>query len=245
MSNDKIKKLYAKVTDFFKENGIPAKIVEDKEEERKEEFIKLEAFAKETNKEAEKFLDVVMADGSMAVIEPDVSVGSAIVIMDSEGNPVAAPAGEYELEDGRVLVVVEAGVIDEIRESLEEEIEEDDTDQDLAKHPVDKDKDEPQKVKRLIESIVKEKIFVKAEDFNTIVAELKTENETVKFLKEDNTAMVEKYSDLEDKFIKLQDFMKETLETLLDEPSKEPTVKNKNPLAKEVKKNIFHQPYKK
>ena len=118
MSNNKKKNLFAKVETFFKDLGIRAKVVE--QEERKDEFVKLETFAKETNPKAEKFVDVTLADGSMAVIEPDIEVGAAIVIMDSEGNPVAAPPGEYELEDGRVIVVEEAGVIFEIKEFIEE-----------------------------------------------------------------------------------------------------------------------------
>ena len=46
--------------------------------------------------------------------------GNEVFIV-SEDERVAVPVGEYEMEDGRVLVVAEEGVIAEIREGGEEE----------------------------------------------------------------------------------------------------------------------------
>jgi predicted ribosome-associated RNA-binding protein Tma20 len=46
--------------------------------------------------------------------------GNEVFIV-SEDERVAVPVGEYEMEDGRVLVVAEEGIIGEIREGGEEE----------------------------------------------------------------------------------------------------------------------------
>lgn len=235
MTKDKKKGLMDKFNKFIEKHKLNFKVV-DKEEvpERKEEFVKLEAFAKEANPKAEKFEDVTLADGTMAVIEPAIEVGAAIVINDSEGNPVAAPVGEYELEDGRVIVVEEAGVIASITESIEDEVDDEEM-----------EKEEVQKVKKIIERIEKESIFAKMKDFDTVVAELKTEKETTKFLKKENETMTSNFNDVVTAFKEHQELCKEIFEELLSEPNKKPVVKNNNPLAKEAKPNIFNKPYKK
>ncbi|MBK6953236.1 MAG: hypothetical protein IPH24_14685 [Crocinitomicaceae bacterium] len=81
--------------------------------------------------------------------------GAAFVIETPEG-AVAAPAGEYELQDGRIIVVAEAGIVAEVKEKVtEEEVIEGDeaamTDQ----------KETTQKVKSLIERTEREQIFEK------------------------------------------------------------------------------------
>ena len=48
--------------------------------------------------------------------------GNEIFIV-SEDEKVAVPVGEYEMEDGKILVVTEEGLIAEIKEEAEEEVE--------------------------------------------------------------------------------------------------------------------------
>jgi hypothetical protein len=50
--------------------------------------------------------------------------GQNVFLVGEDEEKVAAPVGEHELEDGRVLVIVEEGVIAEIREAQEEEVAE-------------------------------------------------------------------------------------------------------------------------
>jgi hypothetical protein len=50
--------------------------------------------------------------------------GQNIFLIGSEGEKVAVPVGEYPMEDGRILVVTEEGVIAEIKEMVEEEEQE-------------------------------------------------------------------------------------------------------------------------
>ena len=47
--------------------------------------------------------------------------GQNVFLLGEDDEKVAAPVGEHELEDGRILVIVEEGVIAEIREAVEEE----------------------------------------------------------------------------------------------------------------------------
>jgi hypothetical protein len=48
--------------------------------------------------------------------------GQEVFIL-TDDEKVALPVGEYELEDGMILVVAEEGLIAEIKEAVEEEVE--------------------------------------------------------------------------------------------------------------------------
>ena len=60
-----------------------------------------------------------LADGTMVEAEV-LEAGQNIFLIGSEGEKVAVPVGEYPMEDGRILVVTEEGVIAEIKEKAEE-----------------------------------------------------------------------------------------------------------------------------
>lgn len=67
----------------------------------------------------------VKTDKSPLIYEGELAVGIEVMVEDEEGNVVAASDGEYNLEDGRV-VVVKDGKVAEIKEApvTEETIEE-------------------------------------------------------------------------------------------------------------------------
>lgn len=67
----------------------------------------------------------VKTDKSPLIYEGELAVGIEVMVEDEEGNVVAAPDGEYNLEDGRVVVVAD-GKVAEIKEApvTEETIEE-------------------------------------------------------------------------------------------------------------------------
>ena len=189
-------------------------------------FFNKEEDAKIEEPKKEDFESVLLVDGETELtIEPAVEVGAAVVIM-LDGEPQPAPVGEHELEDGRVIVIEEAGIIAAINEP-EVVVEEEPM--------ADKSTPEQAQVKKIIERIESEKIFEK-------IAELE---ETVKFLKEENEALkaefTENKDEAKDEFKKLKDFSEEVFKTLLDEPSKEPVKKQFNPFKKEKKGNIFLQ----
>jgi BMFP domain-containing protein YqiC len=72
-------------------------------------------------KKEEQMAMAILADGT-EVYSPDAEfkVGSELLVMDADGNPVPAPDGEHTTAEGKVIVV-SGGVIAEIKEPVEEE----------------------------------------------------------------------------------------------------------------------------
>jgi hypothetical protein len=69
-----------------------------------------------------------LADGTMIYSSAsEWSVGSDVFTKDAEGNAVPAPAGEYQLEDGSMLIVDDKGLVAEIKTpDMEEEMSKED-----------------------------------------------------------------------------------------------------------------------
>ena len=83
-----------------------------------------------------------------------------IVVPDAE--PVPLPVGEYELADGKILVVKEEGIIDSIVEALPTE---ENTEEAETEVPVEAEKTPEQaKVKKIVRSQVEEQHFSKLEE---------------------------------------------------------------------------------
>lgn len=221
MNKEEKKEGFAKVVDFFSKLGTKVEVTEVVENRA----AKLVAFAKDKENEEsklDKFEELNLLAGGLVMIEPEVEAGAAIAAQTEEGEWVPAPAGAYELEDGRIVNVVEDGLVDSVTEqSADGEVEE----------PVVEEEMESNSPKRVIESIVKEKIFAKQDEFEA----LQKEN---KFLIEANEEKTESFKALETKFEELMQFAKERFEELYSEPVKEPAVKTKNPFKTETK-NIF------
>ena len=99
--------------------------------------------------------------------EPEMEV--FVVTEDEQKIPV--PVGEYEMEDGRILVVEVEGIVKEVKEKMEEEpaMEEEPT----VEVEVEAKETSAPTPKKTIESVVKESFFSEIED-------LKKENETLK-----------------------------------------------------------------
>tara|TARA_B100000424_G_scaffold267479_1_gene260475 strand:+ start:742 stop:1464 length:723 start_codon:yes stop_codon:yes gene_type:complete len=72
--------------------------------------IKLEAQAK-------------LADGTIVVSDTDFVAGANIMILAEDGTTMPLPVGDYELEDGTIISVAEEGVISEVSEGEEEEVD--------------------------------------------------------------------------------------------------------------------------
>lgn len=113
------------------------------------------------------FMDATLEDGTLINIEPALEVGAAVVVIDAEGNPAVAPDAEHTLADGTKFVTVE-GVITEIMPA-EEVVVEDEVP--MATEPTET---QEQKVKKVVESIVKESHFASEEMVNEAVESLKT-----------------------------------------------------------------------
>lgn len=76
-----------------------------------------------TSQEAEavKLAQSTLENGTVIEYE-SMEAGSPVFIV-SEDEKIALPTGEYTLEDGKILVVVDEGEIAEIKEAAEEEVE--------------------------------------------------------------------------------------------------------------------------
>ena len=76
----------------------------------------------ELSEEKLELAEVSLKNGTLLVSE-EFTKGNAVFIKSEDGE-MALPVGEYELEDGRTLFVVEEGIIDSISESAKEAEEE-------------------------------------------------------------------------------------------------------------------------
>jgi hypothetical protein len=116
-----------------------------------------------------KLAQEVLEDG--AVLEADSFEAGQNVSIVNEDERIALPVGEYELPEGRILVVQEEGIIAEIKTK---EVEEEAPEMEQVKEEAPMMSEEPAKeIKKTVESIVKETFFSEIE-------ELKKENEELK-----------------------------------------------------------------
>jgi hypothetical protein len=101
---------------------------------------------------------------------------SVFIVNGEERIPV--PVGEYELEDGMVLVVSVEGIIAEIKEPMAEEPEAEAPEAEVE--VVVEAQAETTTPKRIVESVSKEMFFAEIEKLRTEIAELKSVKEVVK-----------------------------------------------------------------
>ena len=122
-----------------------------------------------------KLAQMKLKDG-VTVLEADAfEMDNAVFIVNGEER-IPVPVGEYELEDGMILVVTVEGVIAEIKEAVveapeapEAEVEVEVEAQAAVATP-----------KRIVESVSKEMFFAEIEKLRTEIAELKLAKEVVK-----------------------------------------------------------------
>jgi len=109
-----------------------------------------------------KLEDQVLADG-MTTIQADMfEPGESVFIVVTDAEPVPLPVGEYELADGKILVVKEDGVIDSIVEALPAEENPAEAETEV---PVEAEKTPEQaKVKKIVRSQVEEQHFSELEE---------------------------------------------------------------------------------
>ena len=121
-----------------------------------------------------KLEQMMMADGVTKIEADTFESGKEVFVVTEDEQKIAVPVGEYELEDGRILVVEEEGIIKEVKEVKEEE--------EMPEAPAEEVPTEAKKPemseavstpKKTVESIVKETFFSEME-------KLKEENEALK-----------------------------------------------------------------
>tara|TARA_R100000742_G_C4269246_1_gene87713 strand:- start:30 stop:686 length:657 start_codon:yes stop_codon:yes gene_type:complete len=149
-----------------------------------------------------KLAQMKLVDGLTIVESESFKAEDSIVIITEDGK-VPLPEGDYELEDGRLLVVKEEGVIFEIKEgeAKEEEKEEEEVVEEEAKEEEEYMEKETASPKKIVETISKESFFSEIE-------KLKEENESLK-------------KELEDIKLKAVEKTEETKEELTEEKTEE------------------------
>ena len=125
----------------------------------------------------EVVLETMKLDDNVTIIEAEsFESGMEVVVVTEDEQKIPLPVGSYNLEDGRVLVVAEEGIIAEVKEKEEEPevevevevpaTEEEPMEEEMSTEPA-------QTIKKTIESVVKETFFAEMEA-------LKKENEELK-----------------------------------------------------------------
>ena len=119
-----------------------------------------------------KLEQMKLMDGVSILEAESFEAGNEVFIVTEDDQKIALPIGEYELEDGRLLIVIEEGVISEVKEK-EEEVEEPEVEVEVETEKKAEMETEKTAPKKTIESVVKETFFSEIE-------KLKEENETLK-----------------------------------------------------------------
>ena len=129
-------------------------------------------------------LETMKLSDGVTVLEAEMfEAGNEVFVVTEDEQKIALPIGEYELEDGRILVVVEEGVISEIKEKEEEEEEA------PEEAPIEEEAKKEQEMetskaapKKIVESMIKESFFSEIEalknENNALKAELSKLKET-------------------------------------------------------------------
>ncbi len=117
-----------------------------------------------------KLAQMKLKDG-VTVIEADAFEAEQAVFIVNGEERIAMPVGEYELEDGMILVVAVEGIIAEIKEPAVEEEEAPEAEEEVE---VEAQAETVATPKRIVESVSKEMFFAEIEKLRTEIAELKS-----------------------------------------------------------------------
>jgi len=164
----------------------------------------------ELSEEKIEMAEITLENGTVLVAESFEAGKSVFIKTDDE--QIALPIGEYELEEGKILVVTEEGLIDSIKEAAEEAVEEEELSEESN-----------EEVETELEEEEKEELeYVTKEEFKSAVEEIK--------------GMIEKmgYKDKEEMKEEVIEDTKEELSAVAPEPVKH------NPEAEVDNKVNFH-----
>jgi hypothetical protein len=119
-----------------------------------------------------------MADG-VTVIEADkFEMGNEVFVVTPDEQKIPVPVGEYELENGMILIVEVEGIIADVKEApMEEEVAP--AESETPEVPVEATTEEVSTPKKTIESVVKETFFSELEELKNENIELKAKLEAL------------------------------------------------------------------
>ena len=122
---------------------------------------------------------MMMADGVTKVEAESFEAENEVVVITEDEQKIPVPVGEYEMEDGMIMVVKEEGIIAEMKEKEEAPAEEEAPDEEEAKKEEEMETEAKAPVKKTVESIVKETFFSEMETLKKENEELKAKLETL------------------------------------------------------------------
>ena len=106
-----------------------------------------------------------------AILEAEVFEAGQEVFIVTDDEKIALPVGEYKMEDGRILVIAEEGIIAEIKEEVAEEEKEAEPEAEVEAEA------ENVTPKKIVESITKEQFFTEVERLESMIKELQPKEE--------------------------------------------------------------------
>ena len=119
--------------------------------------------------------------GNGAVLEAEVFEAGAEIFVVADEERVAVPVGEYETEDGKIIVVAEEGIIAEVKdaEAKEEEapVEEEAVSEEVVEEEMATEQATPKKV---VKSISEETFFSEIEKLRNEINQLKLSKTEIK-----------------------------------------------------------------
>ena len=68
-----------------------------------------------TEEKSTELAEVTLENGTVVYTDDEFVVGAEAYIINDEGERISVPAGDYELNDGRLMVIGEGGAIEEIK----------------------------------------------------------------------------------------------------------------------------------
>ena len=109
-----------------------------------------------------------LQDGVTIVEADSFESGESIVVVTQDDQRIALPIGEYAMENGMTIVVAEEGVISEIKEMENPEPQ-------REQAPEPQPENDMAKIKKTVESMVKETFFAEIESKDKEIERLKAE----------------------------------------------------------------------
>ena len=139
-----------------------------------------------------KLETIKLIDG-ITIFEADAfETDKEVFIVTEDEQKIPVPIGEYELEDGRILVVEVEGIILEIKEvATEEEVVEEEAKSEEGYKEKDEEMTATPTAKKTVESIVKETFFAEIEKLTQENIELKAQIELLSKVNEVATEATE------------------------------------------------------
>lgn len=123
----------------------------------------------ELSEEKVELAEISLKNGTLLVSE-EFTKGNAVFIKSEDGE-MALPVGEYELEDGRTLFVVEEGIIDSIGEAAAEEAEEELSEETVTEETVETELEEEEE-KEEMKYVTREEFALAFEEIKAMIEKL-------------------------------------------------------------------------